>query len=63
MTTITETIWPAVVSTVGFEEDNSLLAMHFSEIEEEAENVLELLTVLRNNAIATAIRPAIPQPI
>ncbi|CUS01901.1 protein of unknown function [Candidatus Promineifilum breve] len=50
MTTITETIWPAVVSTVGFEEDNSLLAMHFSEIEEEAENVLELLTVLRNNA-------------
>lgn len=50
MTTISETIWPAVVRTVGFDRDNSLLAMHFSEVEEEAENILELLTVLRNNA-------------
>jgi hypothetical protein len=50
MTTISETIWPAVVETVGFNTDNYILAMHLSEIEEEAENVLELLTVLRNDA-------------
>lgn len=50
MTVISESIWPLVVATVGFEEDNDLLAMHFSEVEEEMENVLELLTVLRNNA-------------
>lgn len=50
MTVISESIWPLVVATVGFEEDNDLLAMHFSEVEEEMENALELLTVLRNNA-------------
>jgi hypothetical protein len=50
MTSISESVWPAVVETVGFDRDNNLLAMHLSEIEEEAENVLELLTVLRNNA-------------
>jgi len=38
------------VETVGFDRDNNLVAMHLSEIEEEAENVLELLTVLRNDA-------------
>jgi hypothetical protein len=50
MTTISETIWPAVVETIGFSTDNYILAMHISEIEEEAENVLELLAVLRNDA-------------
>ncbi len=50
MTTLTESIWPAVVETIGFSQDQPLLAMHLSEIEEEAENVLELLTVLRSNA-------------
>ncbi len=50
MTTISESIWPSVAHTVGFEADQNLVAMHFSEIESEAENVLELLTVLRNNA-------------
>lgn len=47
MRTITETIWPAVMTALGFENDADLMAMHFGEFETEAENVLELLTVLR----------------
>lgn len=50
MTTIAESIWPLVAQTVGFETDTNLMAMHFSEIEGEAENVFELLAVLRNYA-------------
>lgn len=50
MTTISESIWPSVAHTVGFETEQNLIAMHFSEIESEAENVLELLTVLRAHA-------------
>ena len=47
MKTATETIWPMVMSVLGLDADADLMAMHFSEFEEEAENVLELLTVLR----------------
>jgi hypothetical protein len=35
------------LTTVGFTEKIDLLAMHLSEIEEEAGNVLDLLTALR----------------
>jgi hypothetical protein len=35
------------LTTVGFTEKVSLLAMHLAEIEEEAGNVLDLLTALR----------------
>jgi hypothetical protein len=47
--TISESIWPSVAQTVGFEAESNVIGMHFSEIETEAENVLELLTVLRSN--------------
>jgi hypothetical protein len=38
------------MAAIGFEEDADLMAMHVGEFEEEAENVLELLTVLRADA-------------
>lgn len=50
MRTATETVWPAVMTAIGFEQDADLMAMHFAEFEVEAENVLELLTVLRSDA-------------
>lgn len=50
MRTATETVWPVVMTAIGFEEDADLMAMHVGEFEEEAENVLELLTVLRVDA-------------
>lgn len=50
MRTATETVWPMVMTALGFEKDVDLIAMHFGEFEEEAENVLELLTVLRAGA-------------
>ncbi len=50
MTIIAESIWPLVAQVVGFENDGNLIAMHFSEIEGETENVFELLAVLRNYA-------------
>ena len=43
------TAWPSVAQTAGFEAESNVIAMPFSEIETEAENVLELLTVLRSN--------------
>ncbi len=49
----TETVWPAVVSAMGFEQDADLIAMHLAEFEIEAENVLQLLTVLRADARET----------
>ena len=40
-----------ILKTVGFDDDNiSLLTMHFSEIEQEAEDILDLFTVLRSHA-------------
>ena len=40
----------AVLASVGLILDNGLLGMHLSEMEEEARNILELLTVLRAHA-------------
>lgn len=45
-----DTKWPTVMATLGFETDADLMAMHFAEFETEAENVLQLLTVLRADA-------------
>lgn len=42
--------WLTVLRTVGLNENIDLLSMHLSELEEEAENVLDLLTVLRSNS-------------
>lgn len=42
--------WQAVAQAVGFTDDADLVAMHIDEIEEEAGNVLDLLTVLRVDA-------------
>lgn len=50
MKTATETTWPVIMTVLGFDEDADLMAMHVGEFEEEAENVLELLTVLRADA-------------
>lgn len=40
----------AVLAAVGLTLENGLLGVHLSEIEEEASNILELLTVLRAHA-------------
>ena len=47
MKTATEAVWPMVMSALGFEDDAYIVAMHAGEFEEEAENVLQLLTVMR----------------
>lgn len=47
MRTATETIWPLVMRTLEFEGNADLMAMHVGEFEEEAENVLQLLTIMR----------------
>ena len=47
MKTATEAVWPMVMSALGFEDDAYMVAMHAGEFEEEAENVLQLLTVMR----------------
>jgi len=39
-----------VLTQVGLDQDPSMLGMHLSEIEEEADNVLDLLTVVRTYA-------------
>lgn len=38
------------LTAVGLNLENGLLSMHLSELEEEARNILELLTVLRAHA-------------
>ncbi|HRJ44500.1 MAG: hypothetical protein KJZ86_13285 [Caldilineaceae bacterium] len=43
----TEDEMQAVLTAVGLALENGLLGMHLSEIEEEAENILETLSVLR----------------
>ena len=53
MKVATGTAWPSVTPALGFQEDADLMAMHFDEFETEAENVLELLTVLRADARQT----------
>jgi len=50
MSVTTPDIWHTVLKTVGVNENIDLLSMHLNEIEEEAENVLDLLTVLRSDA-------------
>ena len=50
MCVTTQDIWYTVLKTLGLNENIDLFSMHLSEIEEEAENVLDLLTVLRSNA-------------
>ena len=47
MRTATETVWPMVMRTLEFGENADLMAMHVGEFEEEAENVLQLLTLMR----------------
>ena len=47
MRTAIETVWPMVMKALDFDEDADLMAMHVGEFEEEAENVLQLLTVMR----------------
>jgi len=40
----------AQLTAIGLRSENGLLAMHLSEIGDEAKNILELLTVLRAHA-------------
>jgi hypothetical protein len=47
MKTATGTVWPLVMKALDFEEDADMMAMHVGEFEEEAENVLQLLTIMR----------------
>jgi hypothetical protein len=49
-TTITQDIWQEVSQLLDLQEQSGLPAMHLQEIENEAENVLELLTVLRTDS-------------
>ena len=46
----TEDEMQTVLTAVGLVMENGLLAMHLSEIEDEARNILEMLTVLRAHA-------------
>ncbi|MCP4418294.1 MAG: hypothetical protein GY805_16860 [Chloroflexi bacterium] len=46
----TKDIWQEVCQLLGMKEQPSLSIMHIQEIESEAENVLELLTVLRTDS-------------
>jgi hypothetical protein len=47
--TATKEIWQEVCQLLGMKEQPNLSVMHLQEIESEAENVLELLTVLRTD--------------
>lgn len=47
MRTATDTVWPLVMRMLDFKENADLLAMHVGEFEEEAENALQLLAVMR----------------
>ena len=47
MGTATEAVWPMVMSALGFEDDAGLLTIHVGEFEEEAQNALQLLTIMR----------------
>jgi hypothetical protein len=46
---MTKNIWKDVFQLLGLQKRPEIAAMHLQEIETEAENVLELLTVLRTN--------------
>lgn len=50
MKTATEAVWPMVMKALDFEENSDLMAMHVGEFEEEAENALQLLTLMRATA-------------
>lgn len=47
MRTATETGWPMVMKALAFDEDAAMMELHVGEFEEEAENVLQLLTIMR----------------
>jgi hypothetical protein len=47
--TATKNIWEEVCQLIGLQGQLTLSPIHFEEIEAEAENVLELLTVLRTH--------------
>lgn len=47
--TSTKNIWKEVCQLLALQKDAGLAAMHLQEIEEEAENVLDLLTILRTD--------------
>lgn len=49
MTMIGRGLWESTFRTLGFSEEIPLLSMHLDEIEEEMENVLDLLAVLRSD--------------
>lgn len=49
-TTITQDIWQEVSQLLNLSKQADLTSMHLQEIESEAENVLELLTVLRTDS-------------
>lgn len=50
MTTITKDELNSVLEGIGIDKNVALQAMHLSEIEQEADNVLDLLTSLRAHA-------------
>ena len=50
MVTLTKDELNLVLKAIGISENIPLMAMHLSEIEEEANNVLDLLTSLRAHA-------------
>lgn len=52
-TTITQDIWQEASQLLDLQEQSGLVAMHLQEIENEAKNVLELLTVLRTDSYRT----------
>lgn len=49
-TAISQDIWQEVSELLNLQEQSGVPAMHLQEIENEAENVLELLTVLRTDS-------------
>ena len=51
--TTTKNIWKEVCQLLGLQKQPELASMHLQEIETEAENVLELLTVLRTDTYHT----------
>lgn len=47
--TTTKNIWKEVCQLLSLQKESEQTAMHLQEIEEEAENLLDLLTVLRTD--------------
>ena len=56
--TITQDIWQEVSQLLNLQKQSDLAAMHLQEIESEAENILELLTVLRTDSYRADVNSA-----